>query len=388
MDKIIKIIFLSLLYCLRCFAQTNDESESDDTILRKKIKNVEDIFNLTDVSNLDKIEGIYFGGSSLEMRGWKGSRADFNGITVDNNSYFMIARRSANGNEYDFYEYSDGDFREAAGKWFILRENGRYFMKYPSNVESSSISKSVFFENEVVFEGKNILFVCKTKTQTNIETISIWKSKTKIYPRTLDDNIVKSGTGFFISKDGYVVTNYHVIKGARNIYASSTLFQRIKAQVEYSDEINDIALIKIPYFIKSVPYNIVGLNKDIGESVFTLGFPLSQTMGKEVKLTNGILNSNSGYGNDKRYYQFSAEIQPGNSGGPLFDSQGNIVGLVSAKHITATNAGYALKSQLLIDFIKRYDPSLIASKPSVLKNLNFTSKYKILKDYILFLEIE
>ena len=111
-------------------------------------------------------------------------------------------------------------------------------------------------------------------------------------------------------------------------------------------------------------------------------------MGKEVKLTNGIINSNSGFENDPRYYQFSAEIQPGNSGGPLFDSEGNVVGIVSSKHSKATNAGYALESKFLIDFIKLNEPSILKHNVNSLKDLSLISKYKILKDYILLLEIE
>ncbi len=147
-------------------------------------------------------------------------------------------------------------------------------------------------------------------------------------------------------------------------------------------------MLKVDTSLKNIPYNIFSGNEEIGDNIFTLGYPFIQLMGKEVKLTNGIINSNSGFENDTRYYQFSAEIQPGNSGGPLFDSDGNIIGLVSAKHSKATNAGYALKSKFVVDFIKLNDPSILKKNVNTFKNLNLTSKYKILKDYILLLEIE
>jgi serine protease Do len=153
-----------------------------------------------------------------------------------------------------------------------------------------------------------------------------------------------------------------VIENATNVYASNSICNKLKAEIVFSDKLNDIAILKVNITLKPIPFNIITINKDIGSNVFTLGFPYVQSMGKDVKLTNGIINSSSGFENDTRYYQFSAEIQPGNSGGPLFDSDGNVVGLVSAKHNKATNAGYALKSKFIVDFIKLTNPTLLKKK--------------------------
>ena len=79
-----------------------------------------------------------------------------------------------------------------------------------------------------------------------------------------------------------------------------------------------------------------------------MGYPLIETMGNEIKLTDGIINADSGFKGDATTYQISASAQPGNSGGPLFDLIGNVIGVVNAKHIKADNVTYAIKSSFLI----------------------------------------
>jgi S1-C subfamily serine protease len=66
-------------------------------------------------------------------------------------------------------------------------------------------------------------------------------------------------------------------------------------------------------------------------------------MGQEIKLTTGIISSNSGSLGDTALFQISAPIQPGNSGGPLFDNYGNLIGVIGAKHKNADNVGYVIK---------------------------------------------
>ncbi len=109
------------------------------------------------------------------------------------------------------------------------------------------------------------------------------------------------------------------------------------ARVLASDKNNDIAVIQIddPNFktLGKIPYVLSDKPIDVGSSIFTLGYPLRSTMGDEIKLTNGIISSKSGFKGDITTYQISAPAQPGNSGGPLFDDNGNLVGIVNAKHV-------------------------------------------------------
>jgi Trypsin-like peptidase domain len=383
MKKFIIYLIIYVLKCNPCFSQT----ENNDT-LSNKIEEIKKIFHKIGLTNLDKIEGIYFFERTDETKGWESPTLLYLNGTSKHYVHGLIIRNPEIKNRFDIYEYlkSDGYFAEDINKWYIKKEGDKYFMRCCFD---SSGKNWYHNETEVTLLENNIFYKEDSKMKTSsVQDSYSFKSIKKIYPSSLEDNIFKTGTGFFISKEGFVVTNYHVIKDASTIYVSNESYKRLKAKVEFTDEFNDIAILKIEYSLKNIPYNIVAANKEIGNNVFTLGYPYIKSMGKEVKLTNGIINSNSGFENDSRYYQFSAEIQPGNSGGPLFDSEGNIVGLVSAKHNKATNAGYALKSKFIIDFIKLNNPSLLKKSISPFKNLSLTAKYKILKDYVLLLEIE
>lgn len=383
-EKLIIYLIFAFQFVTPCFSQ----SEPNDTLLNQ-IERFKDIFRSVGLSKLDKIEGIYYTSEEFTTSGFTDPK---NNKTQTLTVYIAIKKNSYAVDKFDIYRYSngfsfEGKFHEPgftkSDHWFIRKDLNKYY------IYGTSTDYVTYRESEVSFTENNISFIQleeMKKMEAGWVFRSSFKSSNKIYPKA--DNIFKTGTGFFISKNGYVVTNFHVISKASNIYISNNNIKRMKADVKYIDEFNDIAILKIDYSITNIPYNIAIANTEIGNSVFTLGYPFIQSMGKEVKLTNGIINSNSGYEDDTRYYQFSAEIQPGNSGGPLFDSEGNVVGLVSAKHNEATNAGYALKSKFLIDFIKLNEPSVLRQNVNSLKNLSLTAKYQKLKEFVLLLEIE
>ena len=137
----------------------------------------------------------------------------------------------------------------------------------------------------------------------------------------------------------------------------------------------------------TIPYIITNRTSDVGSSVFVLGYPLRATMGDEIKLTNGIVSSKSGFQGDITSYQITAPVQPGNSGGPLFDNNGNIIGIINAKHIGAENASYAIKSAYLMNLLdllptppKLQTTSLVAGKP-------LTQQVKLIRQFIYIIEI-
>jgi S1-C subfamily serine protease len=203
----------------------------------------------------------------------------------------------------------------------------------------------------------------------------------KMYPSNSGSNSFSSGsqkssgTGFAISSNGYIVTNYHVIEDANSIEikgVNGDFSQKFSAKVVVSDEKNDLAIIKIndPNFtsLGSVPYSFRQGIVDVGENVFVLGYPLTSSMGEEIKLTNGIISSKTGYKGDISSYQISAPVQPGNSGGPLFDKNGNLLGIVSAKHTLAENAGYAIKVSYLKSVIELLPQTINQPKINILND--------------------
>ncbi|MCX6231306.1 MAG: serine protease [Bacteroidetes bacterium] len=376
------ILTITLFNSFLCFSQNVIEVN-----LTKEIEDAKNNFRIVGLNEIDEIEGIYYVNRVEERKVLVDEYAYLNGTSTDS-VYLIIKRNYIDRNRFDITQYFENNENgnsssKVISDWYIKKENSRYFINY------SQTSDFINYESKVNLYDNKIYFKRETKATSYQGTFIItFTTIKKIFPTNLEENIFKSGTGFFISQNGYLVTNYHVIEKSTNIYVSNQNYNRIKAQVVFSDEFNDIAILKVSISLKTIPYNIDFTNKEIGSNVFTLGYPYIQTMGKEVKLTNGIINSNSGYENDIRYYQFSAEIQPGNSGGPLFDSNGNIVGLVSAKHSKATNAGYALKSKFLIEFIKINNPALLKINNNTIKNMTLSAKYKVLQNYIVLLEIE
>jgi len=168
-----------------------------------------------------------------------------------------------------------------------------------------------------------------------------------------------SGTGFFVTEDGYLITNFHVVSGATSCMVK-TRVGKFPARVVKSDEKNDLALLKV---IGTFPALPVGNSKEakLGDPVFTIGFPNLDVQGVEPKLTRGDINSMAGIKDDPRHFQISVPVQPGNSGGPLVDASGNVVGVVTMRlgdwrtlKLTGAlpqNVNYAVKSSHVRDLV-------------------------------------
>ena len=199
-----------------------------------------------------------------------------------------------------------------------------------------------------------------------------------------------TGTGFVLC-DNYIVTNYHVIKGAEKITiqgVNGNFNSKYIAEVIATDKNNDLAILKlkggsVPSI--NIPYSIKTTTSDVGEEVFVLGYPLTSTMGEEIKLTTGVISSKTGFQGDVSIYQISAPIQPGNSGGPLFDSKGNIIGIVSAKHQGAENVGYAIKTSYLRNLMESAISSNVLPQNNKIASLNLSGKVRAVKNYVYYI---
>ena len=197
-----------------------------------------------------------------------------------------------------------------------------------------------------------------------------------------------SGTGFALN-NGYVATNYHVVEDAETISVSGIngdFYTSYTANVVATDKVNDLAIIKISDSrfkgFGSLPYNIRMQMAEVGEDVFVLGYPLTQTMGDEIKLTNGIISSRTGFKGDVSLYQMSAPIQPGNSGGPMFDSKGSVIGIVCAHHRGAENVGYAIKTSYLKNLAESASITNVFPTNNSVSALPLSKQVKKLKRFV------
>jgi len=155
----------------------------------------------------------------------------------------------------------------------------------------------------------------------------------RIYPGNSDpaNAATRSGTGFFVTPD-LIVTNYHVVQDAKTIDVKYHNGKKGIATVITKDPINDLAIVKVSTLEPSVkPLSIANIqNPKDGDTVYTVGFPLPNLLGTKPKLSEGIINSITGLDDDVRMFQISIPIQPGNSGGPLINTKGQVVGVVTS----------------------------------------------------------
>ncbi|WP_118972810.1 S1C family serine protease [Taibaiella koreensis] len=226
----------------------------------------------------------------------------------------------------------------------------------------------------------------------------------KIYPAATSndvlfkkDNSKSSGSGFFLTTGGIIATSAHVILDASGIEVTAsreTGTFTYKAKLLLTDIENDIALLQITdsqfKTLPAIPYGIAE-NADIGVKVFTIGYPLNEVMGRNYKVTDGIISATSGVADDARYYQISVPLQPGNSGGPLFNQSGNVVGITSAKLKTpgtkTENVNYAVKSAYLLQLYQKLPKAPKIPSATNIPDKELQDQVKILKKYVCLIKV-
>ena len=180
-------------------------------------------------------------------------------------------------------------------------------------------------------------------------------------PAKPDKLFDQTGTGFLVSANGHLVTNQHVVQGCvGDIQGNLSGEAPAKLRLVSSDETNDLALLQVPGSFKDVA-KIKDKAIQSGDSVVAIGYPFHGLLTSDFTVTTGIVSSLSGVLNDTRFLQISAAVQPGNSGGPLLASSGDVVGVVAAKlnalkFARATgnipeNINFAIKTGALRDFL-------------------------------------
>lgn len=207
------------------------------------------------------------------------------------------------------------------------------------------------------------------------------------------DPAIFGGTGFALTNDGFVVTNYHVVKDADSIYIQNTDGESYKAVNIYSYPAYDIAVLKItdPSFktLKPLPYTFKRSISDLGEDVFTYGFPKDDPV-----YSKGYLSSRTGYSGDTTQYQVDISVNPGSSGGPLLDSKGNVIGVIRGKSPSTDGASFAIKSGYLLEAIESIpkdslgkNKKLVLNNKNALANLSRKDQIKKIQNYIYMVKV-
>ena len=178
-----------------------------------------------------------------------------------------------------------------------------------------------------------------------------------------NDNFKGQGSGFFISEKGYIVTNAHVVEGSESYEVVLRSDQRLPATLVAKDDEHDLAILRVSVSDQRCLPVLPSEGVKLGTSVATVGFPNIVVQGFSPKLAKGDIAALSGVQDDPSMFQISVPIQPGNSGGPLVDEKGNVVGVVAAilnqdialasTGTLANNVAYAVKSSFILRLVEQ-----------------------------------
>lgn len=349
-------IILALIVIVSCVPPPASSNKNIYTRQFSNYSTIEQIIEYFDTTNdLDDIEGIWVESFRIWSRIGSG-KINFN-EHIKNFKYAII-RKNNSPNEFQKIYLSSRtcaycQFGEVSKNINIIKtgenkyrvSNNYYGWNLLIDIENG---KKMMWDYEYVESG-------------------IWFKYKNIYEKEYPikkEKSIYTGSGFTVSADGIIVTNYHVVENSDSIFINfSQRDDLIQASILNRDVNNDIAILKVPNFEDldilsslSLPISFAN-NTRVGQEVYTIGFPLSAIMGDKSRVSFGRVNSLYGVLDDPRLIQISNPIQPGNSGGPLFNLNGELVGIVvsglNAKYfydnlgIIPQNVNFAIKNDYL-----------------------------------------
>ena len=252
-------------------------------------------------------------------------------------------------------------------------DTGRYvggflLVFYRKNGETDSFYEYDFVAN---CSGVNNLLVALDQTTDSINVA--------------DDEIVpaSSGTGFIITNTGHMVTNFHVVQGCHNVKALYN-GKEYDTEVLAIDKINDLAVIKANLRPRKI-YSISSEDGQLLEEVIVAGYPLGKKVSASIKATSGTITALSGLGDNYGEFQTDAALNSGNSGGPIIDEMGNVVGVAVSKiqEEGVESFNFGIKSSILRVFLKSNKINLIPPKKREMKKKELG---KLITDATIYLD--
>jgi serine protease Do len=228
--------------------------------------------------------------------------------------------------------------------------------------------------------------------------------KTRSYQQAHEINSVKDqinapdvpeyttgGTGFLVDTKGYLITNAHVVEGAKNVAVQNAKGKDLKASIVFSDSKRDIAIIKIIDTAfkapTSIPYAIKKSTTDIAEPIFSLGYPRN-----DIVYGEGYLAAKTGYDGDTLAVQISINANKGNSGSPIINRNGEIIGVLNARQTSVEGAVFAIQSKYIYDVLsslRKSDTTQHIKLPaaSSLKGAGRSQQVKKISDFVYMVKV-
>jgi S1-C subfamily serine protease len=201
-----------------------------------------------------------------------------------------------------------------------------------------------------------------------------------------DVNVQSGGTSFLVDAKGYLVTNAHVIGNFKNVVVQNSRGQEFRAVIITMDAARDLAILKIEDAdfkpLPSLPYGFKKTGAELGEEIFTMGYPRD-----EIVYGEGYLSAKTGFNGDTLACQIAVAANPGNSGGPVINRTGDVVGILSTRQAQAEGVVFASKTKNIYSMLEelRRDTAYQSLKilpGSNLKGLDRVQQIKKIEDYI------
>lgn len=308
-------------------------------------------------------------------------------VSINRNYRWSLA--FLNGNWPSYQNVQQINYRFDRGRWYTADsttgiEGKAFFVKMPQDDSLIGLFRYSHVL-EIFFQQKNYKFELKGTSRLLadlaqcVQNQLAFESAPPIVPRennsvaqttvetppkvTPNDTGPSSGSGIVISDKGHILTNFHVVKGCPSFSVVPSGSLAIEAKLLTTDEANDLAVLKVTPALAVIAFAKFrgGRGVKAGEAISVFGYPLVGTLSTSGNFVTGSISSLAGMGDDARMIQISAPIQPGNSGGPLLDSAGSVIGVVNSKlneiafaKATGTlpqNVNFAIKANVAMNFL-------------------------------------
>ena len=287
---------------------------------------------------------------------------------------YVVARNNLNELEKKL-----ADERPALGKQLSEKESTHEALQNIQETDRLARERQRFEEERKKFEAFRLVEEKRLEEERKKhEALRLAEEERQRQAQAKKESSLQSGTGsgFFVSKMGHVITNAHVVQSCNRVTIGDNANKQVPAELINTDRSNDLALLKLSTLemasaesksliqklgVVVVPLAANGLlrNEDVrlGEKVLVAGYPFGDVFSNTIKVTSGIVSATRGAGDDSGQFQLDAAVQPGNSGGPIYDSGGNIVGVVISQLNKRTfgslveNVNFGVKASTVRQFL-------------------------------------
>jgi S1-C subfamily serine protease len=294
----------------------------------------------------------------------------------------------------------DGEIKEE-----VLSTSAKVVNMWKRYKRTITIAASIAGITAISISSMTLLFTPKSNTkqvQELVNTVNVIKEKQRQQDNRIDHianatkiptgtSVTGLGSAFLVDGKGYLVTNAHVLRNAKGIIVLNSKGAEYKAIIVKVDDAKDIAILKIVdkdyKSLGTLPYGIRKSSTDIAEPIFTLGYPRN-----EIVYGEGYLSAKTGFNGDTLSCQIAVAANPGNSGGPVFNKNGEVIGILSTKETKADGVVFAIQSKYIIETVnqlKKDDSTIelkLPSKSSV-KGMGASEQVKKIQDYVYMVKV-